>query len=56
MAGIARSVKRHGLPVKPPAILLSGGETTVTLGNREGGRNTEFLLSLAVALNGEAGI
>lgn len=59
MAGIARSVKRHGLPVKPPAILLSGGETTVTLGNSEGGRggrNSEFLLSLAVALKGEAGI
>ncbi|MDA3131233.1 glycerate kinase [Atlantibacter subterranea] len=59
MAGIARSVKRHGLPVKPPAILLSGGETTVTLGSSEGGRggrNCEFLLSLAVALKGEAGI
>ena len=59
MAGIARSVKRHGLPVKPPAILLSGGETTVTLGSREGGRggrNCEFLLSLVVALKGEAGI
>jgi glycerate-2-kinase len=32
MAGIARSVRRNGLPVKPPMVLLSGGETTVTIG------------------------
>jgi hydroxypyruvate reductase len=59
MAGIARSVKHHGLPVKPPAVLLSGGETTVTIGAAQagrGGRNTEFLLSLATALGGEKGI
>lgn len=59
MAGIARSVKHHGLPVKPPAVLLSGGETTVTIGADQagrGGRNTEFLLSLATALGGEKGI
>lgn len=59
LAGIARSVKYHGLPVKPPAVLLSGGETTVTMGNQaagRGGRNTEFLLSLANALAGEDGI
>jgi hydroxypyruvate reductase len=41
----------------PPAVLLSGGETTVTVsGNGRGGRNVEFLLALAVALNGAEGI
>lgn len=56
MAGIARSVKYHGQPVTAPAVLLSGGETTVTIGSgiaKQGGRNTEFLLSLANALAGE---
>ena len=55
-AGIARQVVQHGQPVSPPCILLSGGETTVTLtGNGgKGGRNSEFLLSLAVALKGQA--
>lgn len=57
LAGLARSVKRHGTPFKAPCLLLSGGETTVTLrGKGRGGRNVEFLLSLAVSLNGEAGI
>lgn len=59
MAGIAKSVKQHGVPVKGPAVLLSGGETTVTIGASgagHGGRNTEFLLSLACALKGEPGI
>lgn len=59
MAGIAKSVKQHGVPVKGPAVLLSGGETTVTLGQGGAGRggcNTEFLLSLACALKGEKGI
>ncbi|MFZ3619012.1 glycerate kinase type-2 family protein [Leclercia barmai] len=59
MAGIAKSVKQHGLPVKGPAVLLSGGETTVTIGDTgcgRGGRNTEFLLALACALKGEEGI
>lgn len=59
MAGIARSVKRYGHPVKGPAVLLSGGETTVTVTNGragKGGRNTEFLLSLACALQGESDI
>jgi hydroxypyruvate reductase len=56
-AGIARQVRRHGQPAKPPAVLLSGGETTVTVrGSGRGGRNAEFLLSLAVALDGAAGI
>ena len=59
MAGIARSIRDHGYPVKAPAVLLSGGETTVTLGAGpfgHGGRNTEFLAGLAVALNGAPGI
>jgi len=56
-AGIARQVKRHGQPAKAPCVLLSGGETTVTVrGRGRGGRNAEFLLALAVALNAESGI
>lgn len=57
LAALARSIKRHGTPFAPPCLLLSGGETTVTLlGKGRGGRNVEFLLSLAIALQGEAGI
>jgi len=57
MAGIARSAARHGQPLPPPCVLLSGGETTVTVrGSGRGGRNVEFLLSLAVALQGESGV
>ena len=56
-AGIARQVKRHGQPARTPCVLLSGGETTVTVrGKGRGGRNAEFLLALAVALGGESGI
>ena len=56
-AGIARQVKRHGQPAKAPCVLLSGGETTVTVrGRGRGGRNAEFLLALTVALNGEPGV
>ena len=59
LAGIARSVRAHGEPLTSPAVLLSGGETTVTIGQGfagQGGRNTEFLLGLAVALDGAPGI
>ena len=59
MAGIAQSVARHGLPAPAPCVLLSGGETTVTIGNGpfgRGGRNTAFLLGLALALRGAPGI
>jgi hydroxypyruvate reductase len=57
MAGIALQVARHAMPFRPPCVLLSGGETTVTLrGKGRGGRNVEFLLALAVALKGAAGI
>jgi glycerate 2-kinase len=53
MAGISLQVQRHSQPVAPPCVLLSGGETTVTVrGNGRGGRNVEFLLALAVALDG----
>lgn len=57
MAGIARQVRRHGQPAKAPCVLLSGGETTVTLrGKGRGGRNAEFLTALAIALDGAEGI
>lgn len=59
MAGIAASSQQHGLPVRGPAVVLSGGETTVSIGGGRagrGGRNTEFLLGLCVALNGRAGV
>ncbi|MBY5399180.1 glycerate kinase [Rhizobium leguminosarum] len=59
MAGIALSAKIKGLPLRGPAVLLSGGEGTVSIGCEpagRGGRNTEFLLGLAVALKGHAGI
>ncbi len=59
LAGIARSVRAHGVPLAAPALLLSGGETTVSIGRGpagRGGRNTEFLLGLAVALAGEPGV
>lgn len=59
MAGIARSIAQHAQPGPAPAVLLSGGETTVTIGRGpagRGGRNTEFLLGLAVALSGASDI
>ncbi len=57
MAGIARQVARRGQPFAKPCVLLSGGETTVTVrGEGRGGRNVEFLLSLAIALQGEANV
>lgn len=56
-AGIARQVLRHGQPLPPPCVLLSGGETTVTVrGHGRGGRNAEFALSLAIALGGLPGV
>lgn len=57
MAGITRQVRTFSQPIKPPCLLLSGGETTVTLsGNGVGGRNVEFLLALAIQLQGQSGI
>ena len=56
-AGIAKSAAAHGHPIQSPAALLSGGETTVTMrGHGRGGRNSEFLLSLALALDDMPGI
>ena len=53
-AGIARQCADHAQPAAPPCVLLSGGETTVTLkGKGKGGRNTEFLLALGLALDGD---
>ncbi|MBP6708259.1 MAG: DUF4147 domain-containing protein, partial [Candidatus Accumulibacter sp.] len=57
MAGIALQVAARGQPFSAPCVLLSGGETTVTVrGNGRGGRNVEFLLALGVALAGHRGI
>lgn len=57
LAAIARQVAEHRQPRPPPLVLLSGGETTVTVrGSGCGGRNVEFLLALAIALDGHAAI
>ena len=57
MAGIAQQAAVHAQPLAPPCVLLSGGETTVTVrGNGRGGRNVEFLLALAIALDGRPGV
>jgi len=54
---LAREIRQHGLPYQPPVALISGGETTVTVrGKGRGGRNAEFLLALAVDLNGAENI
>ncbi|OHC62531.1 MAG: hydroxypyruvate reductase [Rhodocyclales bacterium GWA2_65_20] len=53
LGGIALSAAVHGVPLPGPCVLLSGGETTVTVtGKGRGGRNAEFLLGLALALGG----
>ena len=64
-AALARYVARHGAPFARPCVILSGGETTVTVKRGEagsaarpgrGGRATEFLLGCAIALQGETGV
>jgi glycerate 2-kinase len=56
-AAIAREVVRHDRPFKAPVLILSGGETTVTLRAKgKGGRNTEFLLAFAIAIEGSSRI
>ncbi len=61
-AAIAREIAARGRPAPPPAAILSGGETTVTLppgsggSGGSGGRNREFLLALALALDGMEGV
>ena len=53
LAGIALQVADRGQPFRAPCVLLSGGETTVAVrGSGRGGRNVEFLLSLAIGLDG----
>ncbi len=57
MAGLVRQIATRQQPFVAPCVLLSGGETTVTLrGNGSGGRNVEFLLSFGVALDGLPGV
>lgn len=57
MAAIAKQCALHQQPVRPPCVLISGGETTVTVrGNGRGGRNAEFLLALTLALHGHPDI
>ncbi len=52
-AALARQIRNHGEPFKPPLALISGGECTVTVrGSGRGGRCSEFLLSLALELGG----
>lgn len=56
-AAIAREVARRDRPFAKPVVILSGGETTVTLrGKGRGGRNSEFLLSVASAIDGFEGV
>ncbi|ESX12845.1 TtuD3 hydroxypyruvate reductase [Mesorhizobium sp. LSJC265A00] len=61
-AAIAREVATRNRPFKKPVLILSGGETTVTLrapvdGKRgKGGRNSEFLLAFAIGISGAGGI
>jgi hydroxypyruvate reductase len=57
LAALAREVDMRDRPFRRPALVLSGGETTVTVrGKGRGGRNAEFLLALAVALDGLSGV
>lgn len=59
IAGIAKSIATHGQPLRGPAVLLSGGETTVTIRHQPpggGGRNTECLAGFTLAADGHAGI
>lgn len=57
MAAIVAQIGWRGQPFAPPCILLSGGETTVSVkGSGRGGRNVEFLLSLGLALEGQLGV
>jgi hydroxypyruvate reductase len=56
-AAIAREIATHNRPFNKPVLLLSGGETTVTLRVKgKGGRNSEFLLAFAIGIDGHDGI
>lgn len=55
LAGMATQVVKHGQPFTAPCVLLSGGETTVTVrGTGRGGRNVECLLAMGIALDAQA--
>jgi hydroxypyruvate reductase len=57
LAAIAKQCRSSGFPVPPPACILAGGETTVSIqGTGLGGRNQELALALALALDGWPGI
>jgi hydroxypyruvate reductase len=58
MAAVAREILLRGSPWNPPVALISGGECTVTVRGKDGrgGRCAEFLLSLAIALEGAEGV
>jgi len=57
IAGIAKEVRRTGNPIPPPAVVLTGGETTVTVrGKGRGGRNQELALSAAMSIEGLYGV
>jgi hydroxypyruvate reductase len=52
-AAIARQIRVHGQPLRPPVCIVSGGETTVTIrGDGMGGRNQEFALAAAIDIDG----
>jgi len=57
-AALARYIARRGQPFAKPCVVISGGETTVTVKSKggRGGRATEFLLGCAIALQGEPGV
>ena len=56
-SALSMACREGGVPLEPPCVLISGGETTVTVkGEGKGGRNAEFLLAAAIALDGTAGI
>ncbi|CAM1634702.1 MOFRL domain [Bartonella apihabitans] len=57
-AAIAREVALKNRPFEKPVVMLSGGETSVTIGGEhgKGGRNSEFLLSFSIAIEGESSI
>ena len=57
LAAITLEARRSGSPIDPPAAILCGGETTVTVkGQGKGGRNQEFALAAAISIAGEEGV
>jgi glycerate 2-kinase len=57
LAAVGQEIRGAGRPLAPPACVLAGGETTVTLqGDGKGGRNQELALAAAIALDGSSGI